>query len=151
MRIGDTLIFDTGKDGGPKSKVDGFWLFRHKKLFTVALLKFNPGSREAFHSHAFNSISWVLIGWLREVMVNCKDPLYHWPGLKPIITLRDTFHKVYGLSSEPSWILTFRGPWADTWEEIDENGDLVTLTHNRVEVSRSAAYDVSRRGPLVPH
>ena len=62
MRFGDVLLFHTGKDGGPESKVDGYWLFRHKRLFTVALLRFSKGSREAYHSHAFNAVSWVLTG-----------------------------------------------------------------------------------------
>ena len=49
-----------GKDGGPESTVWGFWLIEIKKLFSVALLCFENGSREAFHTHAFNSVSWVL-------------------------------------------------------------------------------------------
>ena len=146
MRFGDTLIFDTGKDGGPKSRVDGFWLFRSKKLFTVALLRFDRGSREAFHSHAFNSVSWLLTGGLREVVKDygIESPpsgelvKLHWPSLRPILTRRSTLHKVYGLA-KTNWVLTFRGPWVDTWQEIDESGDLVTLTHDRVEMDRSAA------------
>jgi len=141
MRIGDSLFMETGKDGGPKSRVDGFWFIRIKWLFSVALLRFDKGSREAFHSHAFNSWSWLLIGGLEERVLpdpNCQCVTVtqrYEPSLRPIRTLRSTLHKVYGLK-DSNWVLTFRGPWADTWEEIDESGDRVVLTHNRVEVSR---------------
>ena len=133
MRFRDLLICETGKDGGPKSRVDGFWLIRAKSLFTIALLRFDRGSREAYHSHAFNCISWVLSGGLEEHMHD-GEVLIHRPGLKPIITKRETFHKVYGLEGS-NWVLTFRGPWANRWREITEDGRDITLTHNRVEVA----------------
>ncbi len=44
MRFGDTIIMERAKDGGPKSKVDGFWFFRSKKWGTLALLRFNHGT-----------------------------------------------------------------------------------------------------------
>jgi hypothetical protein len=145
MRIGDSLFMATGKDGGPKSRVDGFWFIRIKGLFSVALLRFGEGTREAFHSHAFNSWSWLLTGGLEEQVCRRYDEglvNYYWnrykPSWRPIRTLRTTMHKVYGVK-DSNWVLTFRGPWADTWEELDEAGDRVVLTHNRVEVSRAAS------------
>ena len=54
------------KDGGPESKVTGYWLIESKRWFSIALLRFDEGSREAFHTHAFNAISWVLWGELLE-------------------------------------------------------------------------------------
>lgn len=140
MRFKDILLFHTGKDGGPSSRVDGFWIIRIKSLCTVALLRFSRGSREAFHSHAFNSVSWVLSGALMEVHAGGTGE-WHWPRLLPIITKRDTFHKVYGLAPS-NWVLTFRGPWAKTWKEIDERGYLVTLTHNRKEMDRRPLTDL---------
>ncbi len=131
MRFGDLLVCETGKDGGPKSRVDGFWLFRHKRLFTVALLRFSEGSREAFHSHAFNSWSVLLTGGLLEQHLDGTVDT-HTAG-NVIKTFRNTFHKVYGLA-DANWVLTFRGPWADTWQEVTEDGEYVTLTHNRVVV-----------------
>lgn len=134
MRIGDTLIFHKGKDGGPESKVDGFWLFRCKWLFTIALLRFGQGSRDAFHSHAFNSISWLLSGWLLEMFHGTWRPTRtHRPSMKPIITKRTDVHMVFG-GDESNWVLTFRGPWHDTWQEVVD-GELITLTHNRKRVS----------------
>lgn len=137
MRFGDVLIFEKAKDGGPQSKVDGYWIFRHKKLFTVALLRFGKGSREAYHSHAFNAVSWLLTGGLTE-LTRYADQYgvdNYSPSFKPIKTPRERLHKVYG-EADSNWVLTFRGPWADTWDEIDENGDRITLTHNRVRVWR---------------
>lgn len=133
MRFGDTLFFEHGKDGGPNSKVNGYWIIRIKGLFSIAILRFDRGSREAYHSHAFNSISWLLSGRLLEYTIGGLRTFYN-PSFKPIITTRDTFHKVYGIEDE-NFILTFRGPWADTWKELDENGDFITLTHNRVVVN----------------
>jgi hypothetical protein len=133
MRIKDILLFETGRDGGPKSKVMGFWLVRIKSLFSVAFLRFDEGSREAFHSHAFNSISWVVRGGLREVMQDGSPDNVYVPSWKPVVTRRETFHKVYGLG-KANWVLTFRGPWVDKWYEITEDGRQITLTHNRVVV-----------------
>lgn len=58
------------KDGGPDSNVVGYWLVESKKLFSIVLLCFNKGSREAFHNHAFNAISWVISGRLDECIKN---------------------------------------------------------------------------------
>jgi hypothetical protein len=55
-------FFHHGKDGGPESPVEGYWLFEIKWLCSIVLLKFNDGGREAYHSHAFNALSWLLKG-----------------------------------------------------------------------------------------
>lgn len=132
MRIKDLLVCEGGKDGGPESKVWGFWLVQAKSLFTVAILRFDEGSREVFHSHAFNSISWVLSGELEEHLHEGGTQTYR-PSLKPVRTWRDTVHKVYGLAPK-TWVLTFRGPWVDRWYEVVPERGVVNLTHNRVEV-----------------
>lgn len=127
-----------GKDGGEESTVWGFWLVEMKSLFSVALLKFVGDSREAFHSHAFNSISWVLRGQLREHFLD-DDPLYscprnvYHPSWKPIVTRRSTVHKVDSVGT--TWVLTFRGPWTYTWTEyLPETREYVTLMNGRVKV-----------------
>ena len=125
------------KDGGPESKVY-CWGFELKGLFSILLLKFEQGSREAFHSHAFNSISWVLRGQLLECIVGPDTGPYagapyfvpHPPSWKPIITKRDTYHKVLGIASN-TWALTFRGPWVDEWKEATPTDGEYTLTHGR--------------------
>ena len=53
-------LFSKCKDGGKESPVDGYFLIECKGLFSVALLKFNKGGREAYHTHAFDAYTWFL-------------------------------------------------------------------------------------------
>jgi hypothetical protein len=119
-----------GKDGGYESTVDGYWLIEIKWLFSIALLRFGHGSRESFHSHAFNCISWVFgPGQLREEHRDGRVQ-YHRRSFWPVITLRSTFHRVFSIGT--TWVLTFRGPWSKTWREHDpRTGEDITLTHGR--------------------
>lgn len=130
---GDTMkFFHFGKDGGRESTVWGFWLAEIKSLFSIAVLKFVGRSREAFHNHAFNSLSWVLKGQLTEQHYDGTVEV-HRPSLKPIITRRSTFHKVD--SDGETLVFTIRGPWADLWHEYVPGRGYVALTHGRKEVS----------------
>lgn len=125
-------IMQWGKDGGKESKVWGFWLLEIKWLFSIVLLRFDHGSREAYHSHAFNCISWIFKGGLYELHLDGKEN-WHRPGLKPVVTKRDTFHQVH--STGVTWVLSFRGPWSKTWKEfIPATNEMKTLTHGRKEV-----------------
>lgn len=123
------------KDGGPESRV---WMYglEIKSLFSILLLRFEDGSREAYHSHAFNCFSWVLSGGLLERFVRTRGlPWFvvrHAPSWRGFSTHRDTFHKVTSIGR--TWVLTFRGPWAGTWQEYTKERGLVTLTHGRKEV-----------------
>lgn len=121
-------FFHYAKDGGPDSTVWGYWLIEAKKLFSVALLCFEDGSRDEHHSHAFNSVSWVIKGKLLEHMLNGKLQAYR-PSLWPIITKRDTFHRVVSVGR--TWVLTFRGPWHDVWQEYHPKKGIYNLTHGR--------------------
>lgn len=131
------------KDGGPDSRVWGYFLIEWKKLFSVVLLHFKDGSREAYHSHAFNSISWVLRGKLTEERLMEKRPGFmrsvfniFMPSLKPVLTPRNNMHKVS--STGDTWVISFRGPWADHWQEYIPVEDVfVTLTHGRKEIGYS--------------
>jgi len=125
-----------GKDGGPESTVHGYWLVEIKGLFSIVLLKFDNGSRDAYHEHAFDSISWVLSGKLVEHVIGKYatglDVVYV-PGVKPVLTSKDTWHRVISVGT--SWVLSFRGPWRKTWREYKMiDGSQVTLTHGRKEV-----------------
>ncbi len=111
------------KDGGPESNVR-MWGFESKHFGSVLLLSFAAGSREAFHAHAFNAVSWLLSGCLIEevrtrttsdgrVFLRYFENEYL-PSLRPIKTPRDTMHKVHGFADR-SLVLTFRGPWKTTW------------------------------------
>ena len=127
-------FFAWRKDGGYESKVQGFFVVEIKKLFTIAVLRFDEGGREAFHSHAFNCISWVLSGGLREVLRSGGEKIYR-PGLRPVVTRRSTNHQVFGLAKS-TWVVTFRGPWSDTWEEfVPSTGETKTLTYGRRTVT----------------
>jgi hypothetical protein len=130
-------ILSKSKDGGSESNVTAYWLFEIKWLFSIAILRFDNGSRDAFHSHAFNCISWLLSGSLHEEFVDTrKESRTYWPSLIPIITRTNTFHKVR--SDGTSWVLTFRGPWQKTWKEyrpIEQR--YVDLTHGRKEVNNA--------------
>lgn len=115
------------KDGGPESTVTGYFLIEIKSLFSIALLHFADGSREAYHSHAFHAISWILKGELKEEHLY-KPNNYLLPSIWPVFTSRDTFHKV--ISNGDSWALTFRGPWKNIWQEYLK-GNFINLTHGR--------------------
>lgn len=125
-------LFYKGKDGGPKSNVTGFWLVELKSLFSIALLRFSDGSREAFHSHAFNCISWVLTGRLREEHLHGGEWQYT-PSFRPVITRRATFHRVFSYGT--TWVLTFRGPWSKRWREYSPaTKEYSTLKDGRIIV-----------------
>ena len=122
-------FFKKMKDGGPESRVFGYWLVEIKGLFSIVLLNFKDGSREAYHNHAFKAVSWLLKGKLVENMLDGKVNTYT-PSLRPIETPRTAFHKVQ--SEKDSWVLSFRGPWSNTWREyLPEEGRFITLTHGR--------------------
>jgi quercetin dioxygenase-like cupin family protein len=127
-------FLETTKDGGAESTVWAHWLIEIKSLFSVALLRFEDGTRDAFHSHAFDCVSWVLSGRLEEEhWVGGTDT--HLPSLRPVVTRRDTFHRVRSVGR--TWVLTFRGPWAPTWREAVRAGNVYvarTLTNGRKEV-----------------
>lgn len=129
------------KDGGPESTVTGYWLIEIKWLFSIVLLKFGPGSRDAFHDHAFDAVSWLLRGQLDEQFLfntaGQPEPTFEcWykPSWRPILTRRSYFHRVE--STGTSWVLSFRGPWSKTWREYDPNTGLFTsLAHGRKDVT----------------
>lgn len=122
-------VFKLLKDGGPFSRVWGFFIIEAKRLFSVVLLHFADGSREAYHSHAFNAVSWVLKGKLVEHEINGKVNVYT-PSLKPIYTPRSMFHKV--VSDGDTFVVSFRGPWANEWQEyLPDKRSFLTLTHGR--------------------
>lgn len=124
-----------GKDGGPESTVHGYWLIEIKGLFSIVLLKFENGSRDAYHNHAFNAVSWVLSGQLIEYFPEMPPEFgeAYSPSFKPVVTPRTLFHKV--VSQGNTWVLSFRGPWTKTWREWSpKTGIFTTLTHGRKEV-----------------
>jgi quercetin dioxygenase-like cupin family protein len=120
-------LFQRAPDGGEKSGVTGFFLIEMKSSFSVVLLRFSPGTREAYHSHAFNAITFWLKGRVIEEQTDGTHTAYPAAG-RVKWTPRSCFHRVRAL--ETTWALSFRGPWANQWSE-HRNGELVTLTHGR--------------------
>ena len=120
------------KDGGRHSTVHALYVVEIKSLFSIVLLRFSDGSREAYHSHAFNCWSWLFKGVLQEHFLSGQRRSI-WPSFIPFPTYRTTFHKV--VSEGTSWVLSFRGPWAPSWEEyLPEEDRFRTLVSGRVEV-----------------
>lgn len=124
-------IFTKAKDGGPNSPVDAYFLIECKKLFSIAILKFNKGAREAYHTHAFDAYTWFICGELLEQDINGSLYLYA-RSLMPKFTPKNKNHRV--IADKTSWCLTIRGPWSDTWTE-DTDEKTTTLTHGQKIVS----------------
>lgn len=117
-----------GHDGGSDSGVTGFWLIELKSLFSIVLLKFNKGTREAYHSHAFNAVTWWLRGSVTEHHLDGTSIVWK-PSWFPKFTKRSCAHKIF--ADEVSYALSIRGPWTDTWYEW-KNGSRVALAKGRV-------------------
>lgn len=134
------------KDGGPESKVT-YWGIESKRFGSIVLLCFAKGSRNRFHSHAFNSISWVLTGGLRErclknydngVLMLVDKDTHYFPSLAHFRTFRTTYHKVEGIEAR-NFVLSLRGPWIENWYEFNPDIDEeLVLTHGRNIVSINA-------------
>ena len=125
-------ILNRSKDGGPTSPVDAFYLFESKKIGSIALLRFNRGGREAFHTHAFNALTWFICGDLVEEDINGEYHIYE-RRLIPKVTRRSKNHRV--LAHRTSWCFTIRGPWNDTWTE-DTSTHHTVLTNGRKIISK---------------
>jgi len=123
-------ILQKTKDGGPDSTVDAYFLCEFKSLFSIALLKFNKGTREAYHTHAFNAYTWFLTGKMTERRYQGRRKQYFF-SWKPKVTLSSYNHKVHAY--ETSWALTIRGPWSKGWTETI-NDTTKHFTHNREPV-----------------
>lgn len=128
-------LFYKKPDGGKESGVTGYFLIEWKILFSIGLLHFKKGSREAYHTHAFNALTWWIKGKVSELHYNKPENNKDFKrSLKPKYTTRDCFHKV--LSHENTWALTFRGPWSNIWKEFRERSNkMITLTHGRKELN----------------
>jgi hypothetical protein len=123
-------LFQKTKDGGPNSPVDAYFLIEWKNVFSVAILKFNIGTRDAYHTHAFNAWTWFLKGNMVELDISGK-PTRYTRSIFPKFTPKTKNHKV--VAATTSYAITLRGPWDDTWTET-KKGETITLTHGRKHV-----------------
>ncbi len=133
--MGKSKFFFKRKDGGQNSTVTGYWLFEFKSLFSIVLLKFDEGAREAFHNHAFNALTWFVRGEVVEHYLDGSSKTWK-PSFWPKYTARDCFHKVFGVKT--TYALSIRGPWSKTWKEfLPSENQYVTLTNGRQVVDKS--------------
>ncbi len=128
-------LFFKSKDGGNESNVTGYWLIEAKSLFSIVLLRFDKGSREAYHNHAFNAVSWVVSGAMVEHLKpeeGGKIPaIILAPSFMLVFTSRERMHRVFGVADN-TWVVSFRGPWTKTWKEWFHKEDKeITLTDGR--------------------
>lgn len=128
-------LFYIKPDGGKESGVTGYFLIEWKAFFSIGILHFKEGSREAFHSHAFNAFTFWLKGEVTEVKYPSKESKRFSAGLKPKYTPRTNCHKV--VAHKDTYALTFRGPWVDFWREVRKDAHVV-LTHGRRVIGRVA-------------
>ena len=132
-------LFSKVKDGGKESTVDAFFLFEIKWLGSIALLRFNKGSRTNYHSHAFNALTWFIKGDMTEHDIN-GDTLEYKSSLLPKLTKKDKFHKV--VAEKTSWCFTIRGRWDNSWKEFNPTTEeYLTLTHGRDIINTSTTND----------
>jgi hypothetical protein len=131
-------FFKTASDGGKKSGVKGFWLIEIKWLFSIVFLRFSPGTRENYHSHAFNALTIWLKGRVIEDRLDTRTKTEYPKAGRFKWTPRENIHRVEALV--PTWCLCIRGPWHKEWREYDpKTNEIITLTHGRTEVGRTSA------------
>lgn len=136
-------LFYKASDGGKDSGVTAYFLIEWKILFSIGVLHFKKGSREAYHTHAFNALTWWLRGSVTEERVGLfsfllKKQKDFKASIKPKFTSRENFHKI--IAHVSTYALTFRGPWRDTWRDTwrELRGNkTVTLTHGRKEITNT--------------
>ena len=129
-------LFTKHHDGGPESGVTGYWLIEWKSVFSIVLLGFTKNSkRNELHSHAFHALTWWLKGSVQEYYINGDLRLWR-PSLRPKFTPRDLFHRVKPETTGGAWALSFRGPWASSWQEFNpKTNQYSTLTSGRKAVA----------------
>lgn len=124
------------KDGGPNSTVDGFFVIEIKRLFSIVVLRFGQGSRDDYHSHAFNALTWWLTrGVIEYTLKDGKVTSKAWgPSLFPKVTPKSQVHKLFALKT--AWAVSVRGPWSDYWVDVNvEKNTITTYTWGRKVVS----------------
>lgn len=126
-------LFSKSFDGGKNSGVVGLFLVEIKSLFSIVILKFNEGSRENYHSHAFNAFTWFIKGDMIEHNLDGREVVYK-RRLVPKYTPRECIHKVY--ANKTSYAISIRGPWSKTWKEFNpQTKKFITLTNGRKVVN----------------
>ena len=134
-------FFKTSYDGGPNSGVSGFWLIEWKMVFSLVFLKFNKGTREAYHNHAFSALTfWIWGGPVTEHHID-GTKIDWYPSLFPKYTPKTCFHKIE--THNDTYAFCIRGPWDETWKEYREIDDLfIKFGHGREIIEMEPLLDV---------
>lgn len=124
------------KDGGPESNVEGFFIIEIKWLFSIAILRFNEGMREDFHSHDFNAVTLPISGDMEEQSLGEHSTWRTETEVKPYVnwkwklTRKTKIHRVK--VNKTGYCLTLRGKWGKTWWEYNrKTHELKLLGHGR--------------------
>lgn len=129
-------VFEKCKDGGKDSPVDAYFLFEIKKFMSIALLKFNKGGRENYHSHAFHALTWFICGDMKEERIteNGVVTKKYKRSFIPKFTSRENLHRVS--ANKDSYAFTIRFNWKDSWIEYNEKkNQTITLINGRKVVN----------------
>jgi len=129
-------LLSKAADGGDNSGVTGYFLIELKPLFSIVLLRFAKGTRDAYHEHAFNAWTLWLKGCVIEHIMGVGRDLgvyrkRRFTAGRLKYTPRSCMHQIEAL--ETSWAVSLRGPWVARWREW-RAGRFVTLTHGRKEI-----------------
>lgn len=95
-----------------------------KKLFSIKLFHFHKtnGSQDRFHTHSFNSVSFLLKGnYVEEVVVDGFVKPLPRNRSKIIYIPKGEFHRI--TKSDGCKTLLITGPWEPEWVELRELGD----------------------------
>jgi len=105
-----------------KGHIIQFTFFESKYIGGIWLYNWKTIEQNRFHSHAFNSLCFLLRGsYQEEVLIGDKKELRtvnQW--LKPRFLPRNYTHRI--LEAEPNtWTIVFFGRWQKTWKEYFED------------------------------
>lgn len=124
------------KDGGPESNVEGFFIIEIKGLFSIAILRFNEGMRETFHSHAFDAVTLPVSGDMEEqslvgdILRPPEVSVKRYINWKWKLTPKSKVHRVK--VNKTGYCLTLRGKWGKTWWEYNrKTQEFKLLGHGR--------------------
>lgn len=123
-----------------------YTLFEHKKIGGIWLYNWKTIKQNRFHTHAFNSIAFLLRGGYTEQVIR-NTGVIEWnkvnQWLKPRFLPMNYTHRI--CEAEPNtWTIVFFGPWKKYWYEFFEDTKTwVKYTWGRKVVNKIEAHEGS--------
>lgn len=137
MRLGKYgKIFHHDRVQIGEGHIDRYTIFELKFLGGIIINIFNTTFQNRHHTHAFNAWSLMIRGWYGEnILYPSIGPfkIQGWRTRKAGSLLylpRSLNHKI-GRSSKNAVSITFCGPWAKTWTETDDQGNVQLFSWGR--------------------